>query len=74
MNFYGTKQEAFAEMLRRGFRFAYEVYENDRSYWVRTDGLKDIFMDHSATVTRVGRNEYSISDFVEKRKQVKGKT
>lgn len=33
-----------------------------REYWGYTDGRKNVFLDHSATITKVGA-EWLISDF-----------
>lgn len=32
-------------------------------------GVNDVFLDHSATITEVGKNEYHVSDFSHLRKE-----
>lgn len=57
-----TLSQASAELYKRGFEFNYS--NGHRSYWTRTDGRPEIFLDHSATITYLGNGEYRISDFV----------
>jgi hypothetical protein len=64
---FNSRKEAASELTRRGFKFDHRSL--GREYWIRTDGQKDIFLDHSATVTKIGR-EFLITDFVERRKLV----
>lgn len=56
-----TRIEAKAILRSRGLVQSYR--DEARSYWTRTDGNKEVFSDHSATITRVGTNDYIISDF-----------
>ena len=58
-----TKIEARKELIRRGFVYSHSG--SNRQYWKRTDGKPDVFLDHSATITKCG-SVIVISDFVNK--------
>jgi hypothetical protein len=40
--------------------------DQDRVYFAY--GENDVFFDHSATITKIGNNEYAVADFSHKRK------
>jgi len=61
--FIGTNRACAKELERRGFRYSHDDVLTKREYWKRTDGKPDIFMDHSATITKVGK-QWAISDFL----------
>jgi hypothetical protein len=58
--------QAACELQRRGYKYSETGPLSGREYWVRTDGEKDIFLDHSATLTPIGHGVWLISDFLER--------
>lgn len=60
--------EARLMLKGRHFKFSYargsERSDGYREYYSRTDGKPDVFMDHSATITRIGPKQFMISDFL----------
>lgn len=52
-----SRCEAVEVLMKNGFTFSHKGL--DREYWINTDrNTPDVFLDHSATLKKVGKTYY----------------
>jgi hypothetical protein len=63
-----TWVEAVKFLIAKGMKPVSESPFSDLNRVYFAYGANDVFLDHSATVTQIGRNEFYVSDFSDSRK------
>ena len=56
-------------LIAKGMKPASESPFSDQNRVYFAYGQNDVFLDHSATITQVGKNQYHVSDFSHLRKE-----
>lgn len=57
--------------LLKSIGFSFADSRGYKRYYKRTDGQADIFYDHSATLTQISAQGWVISNFIDRRGEVK---
>jgi hypothetical protein len=63
-----TWVEAVNFLIAKGMKPISESPFSDQNRVYFTFGVNDVFLDHSATVTEVGKNQFHVSDYSNSRK------
>jgi hypothetical protein len=63
-----TWVDAVNFLIAKGMKPVSESPFSDQNRVYFAYGVNDVFLDHSATVTQVGKNEFHVSDFSNSRK------
>jgi hypothetical protein len=63
-----TWNEAVMYLVNKGMKPVSESPFSDQNRVYFAFGENDVFLDHSATITEVGKNEFHVSDFSDSRK------
>ena len=63
-----TWVEAVNSLIAKGMKPVSESPFSDLNRAHFAYGSDDVFLDHSATVTQIGRNKFYVSDFSDSRK------
>jgi len=58
-----TWPAAVTFLLSKGMKPAYESPFSDQNRVYFAYGKNDVFLDHTATVTEIGKNEFYVADF-----------